>query len=166
MRDKVFRVPTSSLIRIVMPTFARMVSCCTQLEPCTTAMHFAIALPNPIVMLRIKDAVLPRRSDAIRTSRSSSGRQRCRSRVGQNRGFRAVAQLPQARRDAICTSQAHFELGRLRFRGPRGAQDEFTLAANCAKPSAPGETIARPPPASRSMCCIIGISGPGDQDHS
>ena len=45
------RVPTSSLIRIVMPTFARMVSCCTQLEPCTTAMHFAIALPNPIVML-------------------------------------------------------------------------------------------------------------------
>ena len=49
--DGTSRVPTSSLIRIVVPTFARMVSCCTQLEPCTTAMHFAIALPNPIVML-------------------------------------------------------------------------------------------------------------------
>ena len=32
-------------------------------------------------------------------------------------------------RDAVCPSQAHLKLDRLRLRGPNGARDEFHLAA-------------------------------------
>jgi hypothetical protein len=38
------------------------------------------------------------------------------------------------------------KLGRLRLRGPRGAQDEFTLAAIAQNLRRLGKFVARPPP--------------------
>jgi hypothetical protein len=46
-------------------------------------------------------------------------------------------------------------LGRLRLRGPRGAQDEFTLAAIAQNLRRLSKLIARPPPANCSMSCVI-----------
>ena len=43
-------------------------------------------------------------------------------------------------------------LGRLRLRGPRGAQDEFTLAAIAQNLRRLGKFVARPPP--RASACI------------
>jgi hypothetical protein len=42
-------------------------------------------------------------------------------------------------------------LGRLRLRGPRGAQDEFTLAAIAQNLRRLAKLVARPPPAA-SAC--------------
>jgi hypothetical protein len=42
-------------------------------------------------------------------------------------------------------------LGRLRLRGPRGAQDEFVLAAIAQNLRRIASLVARPPPA-RAMC--------------
>jgi hypothetical protein len=44
------------------------------------------------------------------------------------------------------------QLGRLRLRGPRGAQFEFTLAAIAQNLRRLGKLIARPPPAANAKC--------------
>ena len=51
----------------------------------------------------------------------------------------------QARRDVVCALQRIFRLNRLRLRGPRGAQDEFTaaIAQNLCRLV---NLVARPPP--------------------
>ena len=43
-------------------------------------------------------------------------------------------------------------LGRLRLRGPRGAQDEFTLAATAQNLRRLAKFVARPPP--QPMACV------------
>ena len=43
-------------------------------------------------------------------------------------------------------------LGRLRLRGPRGAQDEFTLAATAQNLRRLAKFVARPPP--QAMACV------------
>ena len=45
-------------------------------------------------------------------------------------------------------------LGRLRLRGPRGAQDEFTLAAIAQNLRRLGKLVARPPPQGRGVRCV------------
>ena len=46
-------------------------------------------------------------------------------------------------------------LGRLRLRGPRGAQFEFTLAATAQNLRRLGKLVARPPPqASACVACV------------
>jgi hypothetical protein len=45
-----------------------------------------------------------------------------------------------------------FRLGRLRLRGPRGAQDEFTLAAIAQNLCRLVKLVARPPP--RVAACV------------
>ena len=58
----------------------------------------------------------------------------------------------QSRRDHKCMEMlfAHlkriFRLNRLRLRGPRGAQDEFTLAATAQNLRRLAKLVARPPP--------------------
>ena len=47
------------------------------------------------------------------------------------------------------------KLGRLRLRGPRGAQDEFTLAAIAQNLRRLAKLVVRPPPAVRPLCCVI-----------
>ena len=44
------------------------------------------------------------------------------------------------------TSSAFSSLGRLRLRGPRGAQDEFTLAAIAQNLRRLAKLVVRPPP--------------------
>jgi hypothetical protein len=44
-------------------------------------------------------------------------------------------------------------LGRLRLRGPRGAQDEFTLAATAQNLRRLAKFVARPPPP-QPMACV------------
>jgi hypothetical protein len=46
---------------------------------------------------------------------------------------------------------AHLKLGRLRLRGPRGAQDEFVLAAIAQNLRRLASLVARPPPAA-ALC--------------
>lgn len=45
-------------------------------------------------------------------------------------------------------------LGRLRLRGPRGAQDEFTLAAIAQNLRRLAKLVARPPPTSAAACAV------------
>src|SRR5215467_8332939 len=47
-------------------------------------------------------------------------------------------------------------LGRLRLRGPCGAQDEFTLAAIAQNLRRLAKLVARPPPAADGMSCVAG----------
>jgi hypothetical protein len=47
---------------------------------------------------------------------------------------------------------AHLKLGRLRLRGPRGAQDEFVLAAIAQNLRRLATLVTRPPPA--QVLCI------------
>ena len=49
-------------------------------------------------------------------------------------------------------------LGRLRLRGPRGAQFEFTLAAIAQNLRRLAKLVARPPPAVAGMCCVKSLS--------
>ncbi len=74
---------------------------------------------------------------------------------------RALADTPafdRSRRDRKRVEMlfAHLKrilrLGRLRLRGPRGAQDEFTLAAIAQNLRRLGKLVARPPPA--STACV------------
>jgi len=45
-------------------------------------------------------------------------------------------------------------LGRLGLRGPRGAQDEFTLAAIAQNLRRLAKLVARPPPTSAAACAV------------
>jgi Transposase DDE domain len=47
-----------------------------------------------------------------------------------------------------------FRLGRLRLRGPRGAQNEFTLAAIAQNLCRLVKLVARPPPVSGCLCGV------------
>jgi hypothetical protein len=69
------------------------------------------------------------------------------------RSFAGTQGLEQSRRQRkkIEMRFAHLKrilrLGRLRLRGPRGAQDEFVLAAMAQNPRRLAALVARPPPA-------------------
>jgi hypothetical protein len=59
---------------------------------------------------------------------------------------------------ALADTEAHLKrilrLGRLRLRGPRGAQDEFTLAAIAQNLRRLAKLVARPPPTSAAACAV------------
>jgi hypothetical protein len=69
------------------------------------------------------------------------------------RSFAGTAAFEQSRRERkkIEMRFAHLKrilrLGRLRLRGPRGAQDKFVLAAIAQNPRRLAALVARPPPA-------------------
>ncbi len=74
------------------------------------------------------------------------------------RSFAGTESFEQSRRERkkIEMRFAHLKrilrLGRLRLRGPRGAQDEFTLAAIAQDLRRLARLVARPPPAEGSVC--------------
>jgi len=73
------------------------------------------------------------------------------------RSFVGTERFEQSRRERkkIEMRLAHLKrilkLGRLRLRGPRGAQDEFVLAAIAQNLRRLASLVARPPP-TRAMC--------------
>src|SRR5262245_14420996 len=83
---------------------------------------------------------------------------------------RAIArtqQFAQTRRDRKKVEMlfAHLKrilrLGRLRLRGPRGAQFEFTLAATAQNLRRLGKLIARPPPLAASDAACVACDNRG-----
>lgn len=52
----------------------------------------------------------------------------------------------QARRDVVPHLKRILKMGRLRLRGPKGAQDEFTLAAIAQSLRRLAKLVAQPPP--------------------
>src|SRR5215208_5141172 len=79
------------------------------------------------------------------------------------RSFAGTEGFEQSRRERkkIEMRFAHLKrilkLGRLRLRGPRGAQDEFVLAAIAQNMRRPATLVARPPPAQALCIAYRGI---------
>jgi hypothetical protein len=89
----------------------------------------------------------------------ASGRDRVPGEVSRRQGaaFVGTEDFEQSRpeRKKLEMRFAHLKrilkLGRLRLRGPRGAQDEFVLAAIAQNLRRLASLVARPPPA-RALC--------------
>ena len=104
---------------------------CTPPERCTTAICLAIVPPNSIVCT-LKMQCCPNMPVARALAKTEAFE---RSRHYRNRVEMLFAHLKRILR-----------LGRLRLRGPCGAQDEFTLAAIAQNLRRLAKLVVRPPP--------------------
>ena len=66
--------------------------------------------------------------------------------AGQDGGVQEIIPRQETCRNAVCALEAILRLGRLRLRGPCGAQFEFTLAAIAQNLRRLAKLVARPPP--------------------
>src|SRR5262245_28976525 len=103
------------------------------------------------------------RSSPNAAQRRQSAKSRAASYEGARDAARALADteaFEQSRRDRKRVEMlfAHLKrilrLGRLRLRGPRGAQDEFTLAAIAQNLRRLAKLVARPPPTSAAAYAV------------
>ena len=101
--------------------------------------------------------VLPEYASATDRTRCERGSPRCRPCSLQDGGVKTEA-FAQTRRDRKKVEMlfAHLKrilrLGRLRLRGPHGAQFEFTLAAIAHNLRRLAKLVARPPPIAPTEC--------------
>src|SRR5260370_11830064 len=144
------RAATFDMIRPATSTTARAESGSERAAPCTRARRFCIVRASSTAMY----ARLNR--SAVQKNHRARSRATYMSTPG-TRSFAGTEGFETSRRERkkIEMRFAHLKrilkLGRLRLRGPRGAQDEFVLAAIAQNLRRLASLVARPPPA-QALC--------------
>jgi hypothetical protein len=142
-----FRAATFGMIRPAMSTIAQAESGSGPVVLCTRARHFCIASVSSTATFAHSNRNAAQRKPSRRIPRDIHEHARYIA-----RSLTDTESFEQSRheRKKIEMRFAHLKrilkLGRLRLRGPRGAQDEFVLAVIAQNLRRLASLVARPPP--------------------